>query len=101
MANADCLIALTEEEDCLQCGGYEGLALGVPIVVSKTTALKKYFLDAAVYVHNEADKIAKGVEYAIANKKKLIRNMQKLRIDRQKQFQEGIFKLNQIIYQNE
>ena len=101
LANADCIIALTEEEACLQCGGYEGLSIGVPIVVSKTTALKKYFLDAAVYVHNEADKIAEGVEFAIANRKKLIKNMTKIRIDRKKQFQEKICKLNQIIQQNE
>jgi glycosyltransferase involved in cell wall biosynthesis len=95
--NARCIIALTKEDDCLQCGGYEGLAVGVPIVVSDTTALREYFLDSAVYVENAAKEIAEGIIYAINNKEKLSINMEKIKNKRKNEFKKQISQLKKSI----
>ena len=61
LSDADCIIALTSEEDCLQCTGYEALALEVPFVTSNTNALRKYFGDAATYVENDLESVVAGI----------------------------------------
>jgi len=79
ISNADCILALTTEEGCLQCAGYEALSAEVPMILSDTTALKAYFEDAAIYVkHSERD-IEKGVRQAVNKKSDLLNEMTRLK----------------------
>jgi len=55
------IVALTTEEDCLQCAGYEALSLNRPLVVSSTRALRDYFKDSAVYTSSKPKDICNAV----------------------------------------
>lgn len=61
LSSARAIVDLTTREDCLVCGSYEALALGVPMVLSDTAALRDLVGDAAVYCANVADEIAKAI----------------------------------------
>lgn len=71
LRKSGCVLALTSEEDCLQCGAYEALAMGIPMVLSDTSALRTYFASAAIYTKNEANEIRQGVEKALREKERL------------------------------
>lgn len=59
--NADIIVDLTTREDCLVCGAYEAIAVGKPVVLSNTSALRNYFADAAIYVDNHSASIIDGI----------------------------------------
>jgi glycosyltransferase involved in cell wall biosynthesis len=61
---AQVVVDLTTREDCLVCGAYEALALGRPLVVSDTRALRALLDDAALYTDNSAAAIAHAVSAA-------------------------------------
>jgi len=49
ISNADCLLALTYEDDCLQSGAYEAFGIEVSRVISESKALRDYFGESAIY----------------------------------------------------
>lgn len=61
LKNADMIIDLTTREDCLVCGAYEAIAVGKPLILSNTEALRNYFGDAAIYVDNNSASIGYGI----------------------------------------
>jgi glycosyltransferase involved in cell wall biosynthesis len=63
---AHALLILTYRESCLLCGAYEGVALGKPLILSDTRALRSYFHSGAVYVQPTAASIAAGIELGLA-----------------------------------
>ncbi|MGB5847620.1 MAG: hypothetical protein WBH40_03970 [Ignavibacteriaceae bacterium] len=67
IANADCLLALTNEDDSLQAGAFEALAVETPMVISDTNALLKYFLSSAVYSSHIPPEIKSNILYAVEN----------------------------------
>jgi glycosyltransferase involved in cell wall biosynthesis len=69
--SCDVVIDLTLMQDCLVCGAYEAIALGKPVILSNTQALRNYFYQGAVYTENSVDEIAKNIKYAIRKKGKL------------------------------
>lgn len=71
IGNADCLLALTTEENCLQCGAYEALAVNVPMILSDTRALRQYFGEAAIYTNHAPDNIVQALHHAISGKPQL------------------------------
>jgi glycosyltransferase involved in cell wall biosynthesis len=54
LSSSDIIIDLTYMDDCLVCGAYEGLALGKPLILSDTAALREYFDAGAVYTGRNA-----------------------------------------------
>lgn len=86
IGNADCLMALTTEEDCLQSGAYEALSLGVPFIISNTRALREYFQGAAVYTNHSPGEITKAIKYSFDNSAKLISEMKKIKEIRSQEF---------------
>lgn len=46
LAGSDLLVDLTTRLDCLVCGAYEALAVGVPILLSDSAALREVFAEA-------------------------------------------------------
>lgn len=61
------VIDLTTREDCLVCGAYEALALGRPLIVSDSKALRELLREGAIFVKNESVAIAHAVTEASAN----------------------------------
>jgi glycosyltransferase involved in cell wall biosynthesis len=90
---ADCILALTSEEGCLQCAGYEALSVGAPLVVSDTTALKTYFHDSAIYVKHQARDISNGVCLALSNSPSMRLNTQQLKFLRTQEYRLAMQKL--------
>ena len=86
ISNADCILALTSEEGCLQCAGYEALSAEVPMVLSNTTALKTYFEDAAIYVNHSALDIEKGVGQAVNDRAELLSKMSRIKKIREHEY---------------
>lgn len=61
LASVDIVMVLTDQEHCLVCGGYEGVAFGKPLILSDTRALREYFHAGAVYVDHSVDSIREGI----------------------------------------
>jgi glycosyltransferase involved in cell wall biosynthesis len=97
IAKSNCVLALTTEEGCLQCAGYEALALMTPLVVSKTKALMEYFKDSAIYVENSAVEIEKGIREALDREMEIKSRMKSIKAERKKKFDEDIVKLKGLI----
>jgi glycosyltransferase involved in cell wall biosynthesis len=65
LAESDVVMDLTLNEDCLVCGAYEAVALGVPLVLSDTAALRTHFHRGAVYARNDPEGIAAAIQGAL------------------------------------
>lgn len=63
LARSDVVMAVTSREATLVCGGYEGAALGKPLILGDSEALRAYFDAGAVYT----DGSARDLEYRIRN----------------------------------
>ncbi|HEX4674862.1 MAG TPA: glycosyltransferase [Steroidobacteraceae bacterium] len=64
LAGARVIVDLTTREDCLVCGAYEALALGRPLVVSDSQALRELLREGAVFARNAPEDIARAVAEA-------------------------------------
>ncbi len=71
MNSVDAVMVLTEQENCIVCGGYEGLSLSKPLILSGTEALREYFSAGAVYVKHDRESIAAGIKEALGAKESL------------------------------
>lgn len=71
LKSADLIIDLTTRDHCLVCGAYEATAVGVPLLLSETDALRETFSRGAVFTGNTAAEIKNNVIYALDNIKKL------------------------------
>jgi glycosyltransferase involved in cell wall biosynthesis len=87
IGNADCLLALTTEENCLQCGAYEALAVNVPMILSDTYALRQYFGEAAIYTNHTPHNIVQSLHHAISNKTQLTEEMEGVATRRRAEFE--------------
>ena len=79
IGNAECLISLTYEEDCLQSGAREAIAVGVPIVTSDTKTLREYLGDSAVFTKTNSEEIYNSIKYAIFNKEDFVKKINLLK----------------------
>lgn len=61
MGEAHAVVDLTLLDDCLVCGAYEAVALGRPLLLSDTRALRDYFRMGAVYCEAEPSAIVSAV----------------------------------------
>lgn len=71
ISNADCLLALSYEDDCLQSGAYDALGVELPMVISDSKALRDYFDESAIYTDHSPINIASNIQKAIENRMKL------------------------------
>jgi len=78
--SAHSIMDLTLREDCLLCGAYEGVAVGKPLILSNTRALRTYFNKGSVYVDPTAESIAQGISFAAENRIMLEKEIQELKI---------------------
>ena len=81
--SVDGLVILTDRDNCLLCGAYEGVAAGKPMVLSRTTTLMSYFTRGAVFTDNQPDGSLHSIRTAIMElcrrKEDLQREVQTLR----------------------
>lgn len=68
LASSDAIIDLTLRDNCLVCGAYEAIAVGKPLILSNTKALRSYFNQGCTFV-NPADplSIAEGIKNTVEN----------------------------------
>ena len=64
---ADITIDLTTRDDCLVCGAYESVALGIPAILSDTAAIRSYFSKGIVYTGCSEEDIAMAIDRAVAS----------------------------------
>ena len=100
LKNAQCLIILTNEEGCLMSGAYEGLAAGVPMVLSDTEALRGFFGRSALYCNHTPENIAATVKQAIIDGEALRQNSLKIRDEREREFASHLAKLKHALIAN-
>lgn len=84
---AEFVIVLTTEEDCLQSGAYEALGVNTPMVISDTKALNEFFGPSAVYTKHDPENLYKNIQYLIENKKTYLENILFVKQKRQREFQ--------------
>lgn len=65
--SSDLIIDLTRREDCILCGAYEALAVEVPMLLTDTYALRKYFYKGTVFSKNTVEDLTRSLIYAISN----------------------------------
>lgn len=79
LARAAVVMDLTAMEDCLVCGAYEAVAVGVPLVTSDTTALRRHFSRGAVFTSHDPASIARSIQDALDRRRVLADEMVALR----------------------
>lgn len=76
---ADVVMVLTTMADCAQCGAYEAVSAGRPMVLTGTTTLRTIFSRGAVYTENRPEDIARAIQQALAEKRELGKQVARLR----------------------
>ena len=71
LVSTDVILDLTTRENCLVCGAYESVAVGKPLIVSDTKALREYFYKGTLYTKNSSQDIAETIQKAIREKQTL------------------------------
>jgi Glycosyl transferase 4-like domain len=59
MAASDAVMAVTDRQATLVCGGYEGVALGKPLILGDTATLRAYFDAGCVYTDGSSEDLVK------------------------------------------
>lgn len=71
----DVAIDLTTRDDCLLCGAYEAAAVGTPMVLSDTAALRAYFDRGAIYSGHSSGALSAAVREAASRAEQLGRDL--------------------------
>jgi glycosyltransferase involved in cell wall biosynthesis len=79
MRDAHAVVDLTLSDDCLVCGAYEAVALGRPLLLSDTRALREYFRQGAVYCAPEPAAIVNAIRRLRAEYSRLSEEVSYLR----------------------
>ena len=97
LKNSDCIVDLTLMDDCLVCGAYEALAVGKPILLSDTEALRDMFQSAAIYTKNDSQSILNGLKKIKENKSYMTENVKKIMNEYKKEWIKKAEELKSII----
>lgn len=65
LTRASAIVVLTTRDETLLSGAWEAIAVGRPLVLSDTAALRSTFRDGPVYVGDDAASIAAGIGAAV------------------------------------
>ena len=77
LANSDLAIDLTDRDDCLPCGAYEAVSVGVPLLLSDTPVLRETFSEGCLYVDATDEGINRGLDRYFHSAVELREQMQK------------------------
>ncbi len=95
--SVDAIIVLTRRENTLLSGGYEALALGKPLITSSTSVLLNYFSKGTIHVNNTSNEIIKAIENVTSDKIKLSKEMEELRLSKEKEWETKFSELKRIL----
>lgn len=84
---ADTVVVLTTDDNTMQRGAYEAMALAKPLVTSSWPILTETFSRGTVHVENDAGSIARGIASALEEREVLAREMAGLRETRRQEFE--------------
>jgi len=79
ISRSNLLVDLTSRDDCLVCGGYEALALGVPVILSDTDVLRATFGAGPIYTKNNKEDFIRAIELGLKDPESLKQNMREAR----------------------
>lgn len=97
MSKSDVVLVLTGKEYILNCGAYEAVALGRPLVLSNTETIKSYFYKGVIYVGLTPEDIALGIRNAFKNRDKLLREISELKDELSKSWSMEFESINRLI----
>ncbi len=89
----DVVVVLTTKPHILLCGAYEAVAAGKPLVLSNQEDLLEYFSRGVVPTENDADGIAVAIRIALADKGRLSSEIEGLKVDLTKFWDERMDKI--------
>lgn len=90
LSSCDAVMVLTERENCLLCGAYEGAAVEKPLILSDTIILRSYFDKGAVYTKNSAKEISIAIMNVKDENQRLRSEVKQLKCQCEKVFQERL-----------
>jgi len=79
LRSVDTVIVLTEQEDCLVCGGYEAVSAQKPLVLSDKKILREYFSKGTIFTRNNRKDIARSLLTAMTDKESLTQEIRELK----------------------
>jgi glycosyltransferase involved in cell wall biosynthesis len=94
---SNAIMVLTTRNYTLLSGCYEAVSIEKPIITSDWPVLMSYFSKGCVYVDNSSSGIAEGVRRMLKNHEKLEREIKMLKIELNKEWNEKLEKLLEII----
>lgn len=74
---ADVVVDLTENENCLVCGAYEAMVAEKPLVTSDTVCLRNFFDQGTVFTEHNSSSVAEAVRTAYLERSRLKAEIQK------------------------
>jgi hypothetical protein len=97
LRDSDVVMDLTTREDCLVCGAYEGVAVGRPLVLSDTQALRAYFSRGSVFAQNTAQGIAAAVTQACKERPRLREEVMRLAAELESEWMQRLAGLREVL----
>ncbi len=88
--NSGVALVLTKHEAVQLSGMQEAMAYEIPAVVSDLKTTRFLYKNYPVYVRNDPESIAEGIQYAFQNRLDLKERMIKLRVETEKEFSDQI-----------
>lgn len=61
LKSSDVIMDLTTFDDCLVCGAYEAVSLGVPLILSDSIVLRSWFFKGAVYTCHTSSSLCQAI----------------------------------------
>ena len=91
------VICLTMDNDTMQCGAYEALELGRPIITSKWPVLEKLFSKGTIHIDNSSKSLMGAISEIRDNYKYYCEQIQILRKERQYFWENRLSELEEIL----
>jgi len=98
IATSDLIVDLTTRENCLVCGAYEAVGVGVPLLLSNTDSLQATFDSGAEFCENTVDSIRNGITSALSNIDKLKISIENMRTIHMQRWKESSLDLKKVLY---
>jgi len=97
LCTCDAVMVLTDRENCLVCGAYEGVAVKKPLILSDTGILKDYFYKGCIYTENTEAEITNAIYSVIERYEKLSREVNELMAEKNITTSDKIIEFNKYI----
>lgn len=79
LKSVDVVVVLTTKDLILNCGAYEAVSAGKPLVLSNTDTLRSYFSPGAIFVNIAPESIAEGIRIAWSERETIVAELRELK----------------------